>query len=91
MNSSFLILTQCIFVCSLTQWCPTLCDPLDCCLPGSSVPGIFQARILDGLPFPTPGGLPDLGIEPTSPMSPELQGDSLPTKPLWQPQCIFRC
>ena len=26
--------------------CPTLCDPMDCSLPGSSVRGIFQARIL---------------------------------------------
>ena len=29
------------------QWCPTLCDPMDCRLPGSSVHGIFQARILE--------------------------------------------
>ena len=28
------------------QSCPTLCDPMDCSLPGSSVHGIFQARIL---------------------------------------------
>ena len=28
------------------QSCPTLCDPMDCSLPGSSVRGIFQARIL---------------------------------------------
>ena len=27
--------------------CSTLCDPMDCCLPGSSVHGIFQARILE--------------------------------------------
>ena len=27
--------------------CPTLCDPMDCSLPGSSVHGIFQARILE--------------------------------------------
>ena len=27
----------------VTQSCPTLCDPMDCSLPGSSVPGIFQA------------------------------------------------
>ena len=32
-----------------------LCDPVDCTLPGSSVQGIHQARILSGLPFPTPG------------------------------------
>ena len=29
------------------QLCPTLCDPMDCSLPGSSVPGILQARILE--------------------------------------------
>ena len=31
----------------VTQSCPTLCDPMDCGLPGSSVHGIFQARILE--------------------------------------------
>ena len=30
-----------------TQSCPTLCDPMDCNLRGSSVHGIFQARVLD--------------------------------------------
>ena len=29
------------------QSCPTLCDPMDCCLPGSSIFGIFQARVLE--------------------------------------------
>ena len=29
------------------QLCPTLCDPMDCHLPGSSVHGIFQARVLE--------------------------------------------
>ena len=31
----------------VTQLCLTLCDPMDCSLPGSSVHGIFQARILE--------------------------------------------
>ena len=31
----------------VTQSCPTLCDPMDCSLPGSSVSGILQARILE--------------------------------------------
>ena len=31
----------------VTKSCPTLCDPMDCSLPGSSVHGIFQARILE--------------------------------------------
>ena len=31
----------------VTQLCPTLRDPTDCSLPGSSVHGIFQARVLE--------------------------------------------
>ena len=31
----------------VTQPCPTLCDPMDCSLPGSSVDGILQTRILE--------------------------------------------
>ena len=34
-------------LCLVAQLCPTLCDSLDCSPPGSSVHGIFQARILD--------------------------------------------
>ena len=51
----------------LLQSCPTLCDPVDGSLPGSSVYGTLQARTLPGgLPFPSPGGLPDPGVEPMS-------------------------
>ena len=31
----------------VTPLCPTLCDPMDCSLPGSSVHGIFQASVLE--------------------------------------------
>ena len=31
----------------VAQLCPTLCDPMDCSLPQSSVHGIFQARVLE--------------------------------------------
>ena len=31
----------------VAQSCQTLCDPVDCSLPGSSVHGIFQARVLE--------------------------------------------
>ena len=106
----------------VAQSCPTLCDPMDCSLPGSSLHGILQARVLEwgaipfsdhnlcgrhnkvkslsrvrlcdpwtvahqaplsmgfsrqeywcGLPFPSPGDLPDPEIEPRSPT---LQEDS---------------
>ena len=33
--------------CEVAQSCPTLSDPMDCSLPGSSVHGIFQARVLE--------------------------------------------
>ena len=51
---------------------------MDCNLPGSSVHGIFQARILEWLPFPSPGDLPDPGIEPGSPA---FQADALTSEP----------
>ena len=38
----------------VSQSCLTLRDPMDCCLPGSSVHGIFQARVLEWLPLPSP-------------------------------------
>ena len=53
----------------------TLCNSMDCSPPGSSVHGISQARILEWLPFPSPGDLPDPGIKLTSPA---LQADTLP-------------
>ena len=38
----------------VSQLCPTLCDPMDCSLPGSSVHGILQARILEWVAIPSP-------------------------------------
>ena len=38
----------------LLQSCPTLCDPMDCSLPGSPVPGISRQDHWSGLPFPSP-------------------------------------
>ena len=57
-----------------------------CSPQGSSVHGIFQARILEWVAIPTPGDLPgdlpDPGIEPGSPA---LQADSLPSEPPGKP------
>ena len=50
--------------------------------PGSSVHGILQARRQSGLPFLSPGDLPDPGIEPRSPA---LQTDPLPLEPPGKP------
>ena len=38
----------------ITQSCPTLSDPMDCSLPGSSIHGIFQARVLESALLTTP-------------------------------------
>ena len=38
------------------QSCPTLCDPMDCSPPGSSVHGILQARILEWVAMPSSRG-----------------------------------
>ena len=55
-NSVELIYLPCVLCAKLLQSCPTLCDPVDGSLPGSSIHGILQARILErGLPFPFPG------------------------------------
>ena len=53
----------------------TLCNPMDCSPPGSSVHGILQARIWSGLSCSPPEDLPNSGIGPGSPAS---QADSLP-------------
>ena len=53
-------------VCVCTQSCPSLCDAMDCSLPGSSVHGILQARILEWVVIPFSGDLPLPGIEPAS-------------------------
>ena len=66
----------------VAQSCLTLCNPMDCSLPGFTVDGIFQARVLSGLPFPSPGDLPDPGIELRSPA---LQADALPAEPPGKP------
>ena len=61
----------------VSQSCLTLCDPMDCSLPGSSAHGIFQARVLEWEGMAThsnipawripwreePGGLPSMGSQ----------------------------
>ena len=59
----------------ITQLCPTLCDPMDCSLPSM---GFSRQEYWSGLPFPSPGDLPNPGIEPRSPV---LQADTLPPEP----------
>ena len=64
------------------QLCRTLCNPTDCCWPGSSLSMRFSRReYWSGLPFPSPGDLPNPGIESTSLRSPALPGRFFTTSP----------
>ena len=63
--------------------CVQLFDPMRGSLSGSSVYGVSQARILEWLPCPPPGDIPDLGIEPMSLMSPALAGMFFTTSATW--------
>ena len=69
----FLLNCKLFWWCMLSHLCPTLCYPLDYNLPVSSAHGIFQAK-KSGVDcyFPTPGDLPDPGIEAASPISQQL-------------------
>ena len=60
------------------QLCLTLCDHVDCSSQASLSLGILQAGALEWVAIPSPGDLPNPGIEPGSPA---LQADSLPSEP----------
>ena len=71
-------------LCLVAHSCLTLCDPMNCSPPGSSVNGDSpdkNTRV--DLPCPPPGDLPNPGIKPRSPM---LQADSLPSEPPGKPE-----
>ena len=79
-----MITFPCVCV-KLLQLCLTLCDPMDCSLPGSMA--ISRHKYWSELSCPPPGNLPDPGIGPMSPAVPAFKVDSLPSqppgKPLW--------
>ena len=71
----------------VTKSCPTLVTPWTVACQAPLSMGFFRPGYWSGLPFPSPGNLPNPGIEPGSPA---LQADSLPTE-LWgkPPKCIL--
>ena len=77
-----------IVLCVAALSCPALCEITDYSPPGSSIredsPGKNTGL---GSQFPSPGDLPNPGIEPRSPT---LQVDSLPTQPPGKPLCDYR-
>ena len=67
----------------VAQLCSTLCDPVDCSLHQAPLfMGFFRQEYWSGLRFPSPGDLPNPGMEPSSPA---LQADSLPSEPQGKP------
>ena len=85
----------CVHVCihaKLLQFCLTFCDPVDCTLPGSSLHGILQARILEWVAM-----LSSKGVLPTQESNPFLscllywQAGSLPLAPPGKPIYMFVC
>ena len=81
----------CAYVCA--QSSPTLCDSMDCSLPGSSIHGILQTRILEWVAMPSSRGSswPFL-IEPTTLVSPALTRRFLPLSHLGNRilMCVFK-
>ena len=61
----------------VAQSCPTLCDPMACTTPASSVHGILLARVLEWVASPFSRDLLDPGVRPRSLT---LQADSLPSE-----------
>ena len=66
------------------QSCPTLCVPIDCSLPGSSVHGILQAKMLEWVAFLPPEDLLNPRIKPKSSTSPTLAGGFFTTSTTWE-------
>ena len=81
----------CVCVCVLVaQLCPILCNSWDCSLPGSSVLGILQARILEWVPIPFSRDLPNPGIKPSPHTAGRFFSIWATREALWEPQlpCI---
>ena len=87
----FLFTNICMHVFSVTQSCPTICDPMDCILPSFSAHGIFQTKILEWVScyFLLWGNLPHPGTEPMSHASPSLAGGFFTTVPPGKHLLIF--
>ena len=67
-----------LFMCVCAQSCPILCNPIDLACQASLSMKFSRQKYWSGLPFPSPGYLPDPGIEPRSPV---LQADTLTYEP----------
>ena len=71
--------------CVWAQWCPTLCNPLDCSSPCFSSMEFSRQEYSSGFAFPTPGNLPNPGIKPESLESPAVASRFFTTLPPGKP------
>ena len=67
------------------QLYPTLCDPMDCSPPGSSVRGTTPARIVEWVAISSSGDLPNSGSKPAFPVVPVWAGGFFTTEPSGTP------
>ena len=79
--------TMC-FYCLVAKLCLTLATPWTVAHQAPLSMGFSRQEYWSGLPFPSPGDLPDPGIEP---WSPALQADSLPSELPGKPYCPLAC
>ena len=70
---------QCVCTCVLSHIC--LCNPIDIACQAPPSMEFSRQEYWSGLPFPTPGDLPNPGIEQTSPVAPALAGRFFTTAP----------
>ena len=82
LTDNILLISVCVCV-LVTQSCLTPCDPKDCSLPGSSVHGILQARILEQIARPFSMGSSRPKDRTSSIASPELAGVFFTTITTW--------
>ena len=83
-----------MYVCAQSvQLCPTLCDPMDHSLPGSSVHRIFLARILEWVAIPSSRGSSRSRDQTCFSWSPALPGGFFTTEPQGKPiyVCMYVC
>ena len=84
---------MCACVCAKSlQSCQTLCQPMDCSLPGSSVIGILQARILEWVAIPSSRGSSCPRDQTLIALFPDLVVSFFPTSTTWQARvCVCVC
>ena len=82
-NCNTLVMCVCVCVRSVVVW---LCNPMDC---NPLSMGFSRQEYWRGLTFPSPGHLPETGIEPTSLMSPAAAGRFFRTTPSGKPILVI--